>query len=181
VDLISKSNPARASAALPSPAGSGRHLTKGSVMPRRRTHADAIRNRVISIRVREAELERLKSEASAAGLSVSGLAEKLVCEGKVITRSSGGAAPLSPALLAELRRIGNNLNQIAHAVNSNLPPDVRFTTTTLHQLIQQLARDEILAERLKVAAQRIPSNDSAPPQARSEFQRRVQLHPARSE
>jgi hypothetical protein len=112
-------------------------------------------------------------------LSVSGLAEKLVSEGGVTISASDIPAPISPALMAELKRVGNNLNQIAHAVNSNLPPDVQYTTKTLAQLIHLLGQDEILAERLKAASTRMPSNDSSPPQARTEFQRSVQLRAAR--
>ena len=149
-------------------------------MPRRRTHTDAVRSRIVSIRLVEADYLRLKLDASWAGLSVSGLAEKLVRDGRVTIEQSDIPAPLSPVLMAELKRIGNNLNQIAHAVNSNLPPDVGFTSKTLAQLIQQLGRDEIVAERIKAASNRIASNDSAPPQARSEFQRSVQLRAARS-
>lgn len=148
-------------------------------MARRRTHSDDIRSKIISIRLLPADYERLKLNASWAGLSVSGLAERLVRDGRITIAQSDIPAPLSPALMAELKRIGNNLNQIAHALNSNLPPDVNFTVSTLHNLIQQLARDEILAERVKAASNRIPSNDSAPAQARPEFQRSVQLRAAR--
>jgi Bacterial mobilisation protein (MobC) len=148
-------------------------------MARHRTHADAIRSKIISIRVKPEDYERLKLDASWTGQSVSGLAEQLVRKGKIVVTDHDRPAPLHPALMSELRRIGNNLNQIAHAVNSNLPPSVRETSDTLSQLIQQLSRDELLSQRVKAAASRMPSNDSSPPQARSEFQRSVQLHPAR--
>lgn len=148
-------------------------------MPRRRTHSDDIRSKIISIRLLPADHERLKSNAAAAGLSVSGMAERLVRGARVRIEASSLPAPLSPALMAELKRIGNNLNQIAHALNSNLPPDVTFTASTLHRLIEQLARDEILAERIKAASTRMASNDSSPSQARQEFQRSVQLRTAR--
>jgi hypothetical protein len=149
-------------------------------LPRRRTHPDAPRSRVISIRIKEADYERLKLNAAWLKLTVSGLAERLVTKGGIKVLASDLPAPLDPALMAELKRVGNNLNQIAHAVNSNLPPDVGFTSRSLHRLIQLLAEDELLAQRLKSAAQRM-KDDSAPPQAREEFQRRVHLHPARSE
>lgn len=148
-------------------------------MARRRTHSDDIRSKIVSIRLLPADYERLKSNAAAAGLSVSGMAERLVRGARVRIEPSSVPAPLSPALMAELKRIGNNLNQIAHALNSNLPPDVTFTAGTLHSLIQQLARDEILAERIKAASTRMASNDSTPAQARQEFQRSVQLRAAR--
>ena len=148
-------------------------------MARRRTYADAVRTKIVSLRLTEADYLRLKLDSSWTGLSVSGLAHKLVREGRIEVSQSDIPAPLSPALMAELKRVGNNLNQIAHALNSNLPPDVQYTVKTLSQLIQLLGQDEILNERLKAASTRMPSNDSTPPQARSEFQRSVQLRPAR--
>jgi hypothetical protein len=148
-------------------------------MARRRTYADAVRTKIVSLRLTEADYLRLKLNSSWVGLSVSGLAQKLVREGRIEVVQSDIPAPLSPVLMGELKRVGNNLNQIAHALNSNLPPDVQYTAKTLSQLIQLLGQDEILAERLKAASTRMPSNDSSPPQARSEFQRSVQLRAAR--
>lgn len=149
-------------------------------LPRRRTHPDAPRDRLISIRVTSAEYARLKLQAGLARMSISGLAERFVSKGEVKVAASDLAARLDPALMAELKRVGNNLNQIAHALNSNLPPDVRFATQSLHQLIRLVAQDDLLAQRFKAAAQRMPQNDSAPPQAREEFQRSVHVHTARS-
>lgn len=148
-------------------------------MARRRTHTDAVRSRIVSIRLVEADYLKLKLDAAWAGLTVSGLAEQYVRHGKIEVKQSDRPVPLSPVLMAELKRIGNNLNQIAHAVNSSLPPETLYTASTLHQLIGQLAQDEILAQRIKAAAKKVNSHDPAPPQARSEFQRSVQLHPAR--
>ena len=148
-------------------------------MARRRTHTDAVRSRIVSIRLLEADYQKLKLDAAWVGLTVSGLAERYLRHGKIEVKQSDRPAPLAPALLAELKRIGNNLNQIAHAVNSNLPPQLQYTASTLHQLIEQLARDEVLAQRIKAAATHVSNHDPAPPQARSEFQRSVQLHPAR--
>lgn len=57
-------------------------------MPRRRTHSDDIRSKIISIRLLPADHERLKSNAAAAGLSVSGMAERLVRGARVRIEAS---------------------------------------------------------------------------------------------
>lgn len=148
-------------------------------MPRPRTHLHAARTRAITVRVTPSEYARLQAEAAQAGASVSGLAERYITRGTVRVEASRMPAPLDPALIAELKRIGNNLNQIAHALNSNLPPDTTFTARSLRDLIHTLMRDELLLQRLRDAKER--GDDSAPASPRQEFQRVVSVRPARSE
>jgi hypothetical protein len=148
-------------------------------MPKRRTHESAPRTKQVLIRLTPDEYLRRSIDAREAGLSVSGLCERLVCEGNVEIET-GRHQMMDPALFAELRRIGNNCNQIAHALNSNLPPDTMFAYRTVAGLIETLARDEMLAQQIAAALRtRKPANDSPAPQARDVFQRSVQLHPAR--
>lgn len=151
-----------------------------SPVPRHRTHADAPRDHVITVRLTSADHARLKLNAAWLKLSISGLAERILSKGQVKVLASDLPASLDPALMAELKRVGNNLNQIAHAVNSNLPPDLRMAAGSLHELIQLLGKSELLAQRMKTASQGMTPNDSVHPQAREEFQRSVQVHPARS-
>lgn len=153
-------------------------------MPRQRTHVAAPRSKTVTIRLTADEYLRRSIDAKRAGLSVSGLCERLVCEGKV--EAAVGHRPMDPALFAELRRLGNNANQIAHALNSNLPPDVQIAWQTARDLLRTLCREEMaaqlgsyiqdIAEALKPKS---PANDPPPAQARHVFQRSVQLHPAR--
>lgn len=149
-------------------------------MARHRTHAEAPRSKLVSIRLTEADFTKLKLDAGWAKMSISGFAERLVRERKITVLASDLPAPMHPGLLAELKRIGNNLNQIAHALNSNLPPDVSFTAKSLHQLIHLMGENELLGQRAREASTRMTKDDSASASAREEFQRSVRVHPARS-
>lgn len=169
-------------------------------MARRPTHDSNPRTKQVLIRLTPDEYLRRAVDARKAGLTVSGLCERLVTQGKVEAVAASGHRPMHPAYFAELRRIGNNANQIAHALNSNLPPDVQFAWRTALDLLQLLAREELrsqqaLSERPRSVQQdpansftdaiaqalrtRTQANDPPTPQARDIFQRRVQVHPAR--
>jgi hypothetical protein len=139
-------------------------------MSRRRTHDEAIRNRLITIRVTEAQHARLRGQAEDAGMTISGLAEQLVCKGRVaiVTRAEAG---LDRAMVSELKRLGNNLNQIAHAANAGLPPSVPAAAKYLHDLMTLLVKDHYFVTRIQAARSREAANDSSPSLAREEFQR----------
>ena len=168
-------------------------------MAKPRTHANAPRTKTVTIRLTPDEHLRRSIEARKSGLSVSGLCERLVTQGKV-EAAAGGPLLMDPALFAEVRRIGNNANQIAHALNSNLPPDVQFAWRTARDLLQLIASQEMLLQRAAGEGPRPGKSDpetayiqqiakargtgrraSVPPpaQARHIFQRSVQVHPAR--
>jgi hypothetical protein len=148
-------------------------------MSRRRTHQHAPRSKTVTIRLTEDEYLRRLADAKSAGLTVSGLCERLVREGRVEVRAEAHHRPIDPVLFAELRRIGNNANQIAHALNGNLPPDTQLAWRTVRDLLQMLMRDEMFAQQIAALRTRSPANDPPPAQARPVFQRSVQLHPAR--
>ena len=148
-------------------------------MPRPRTHMTGPRARQILIRVTEEAHTGLAIKAKSAGLSVSGLCERLVTQGKLEVISAANAE-LHPALFAELRRIGNNINQLAHAANGLMPPDVRMMVSNFDKLFRTLIQNELIARRMNEDLRsRSTANDSAPSSPRDQFQRSVQLHPAR--
>ena len=81
------------------------------------------RSTAIRVRVTPADAERLKAEAAAAGTSVAGylVSGRLTVEAATRPRmnrrpASADTAALTQALV-ELNRVGNNLNQIARALN----------------------------------------------------------------
>ena len=81
------------------------------------------RSTAIRVRVTPADAERLKTEAAAAGTSVAGylVSGRLTIEAATRPRmnrrpASADTAALTQALV-ELNRVGNNLNQIARALN----------------------------------------------------------------
>ena len=57
-------------------------------------------------------------------------------------------AELHPAVFAELRRIGNNINQLAHAANGLMPPDVRMMVGNFDKLFKLLTQNELIARRM---------------------------------
>lgn len=167
-------------------------------MARRRTHGSTLRNRVVSIRLTDDEYAKRASEARRAGLTMSSLCEQLVNKGRVEAAPETAHRRMDPSVFVELRRIGNNANQIAHALNSNLPPDVQFAWRTARDLLQLFARQElqlqqVASERPRQAEgeqpfvnriaealnTRTPVNDWSIPQARDVFQKSVLVHPAR--
>ena len=87
------------------------------------------RIREITIRLTEAELAAVRNKAAARGMSMSNLARKLLVDVEHIeisqTRRRRGATPArlpaptaDPALVREVARIGNNVNQLARWANT---------------------------------------------------------------
>ncbi|MBR2537098.1 MAG: MobC family plasmid mobilization relaxosome protein [Hyphomicrobium sp.] len=112
-------------------------------------------------------------------LTVSGLCERLVLDGKVETSAEPSYKLMDPALFTELRRIGNNVNQIAHAVNGNLPPDLMMAWSSVHSLLTNLLAAELIKQKTSALRTRTDDDGTPPPQARDVFQRSVRVHPAR--
>lgn len=74
--------------------------------------------------------------------------------------------PADPAVLYELKRIGNNINQIAHAVNTGLPPSVTLTVQSFRHLFEALTDDVEFRRRLDAIRMRSEFNGTAHPQSR---------------
>jgi aryl-alcohol dehydrogenase-like predicted oxidoreductase len=134
---------------------------------------------MVCIRMTEDDYALKVAQAKELGLTVSGLCERLVLTGKVDAGARPAYRAMDPALFTELRRIGNNVNQIAHAVNGNLPPDTAFAWRTAQLLITQLLSEELLNQKTHSLRTRAQADDSPPPQTRDIFQRSVRVHPAR--
>ncbi|MGE5512897.1 MAG: plasmid mobilization protein [Bacteroidota bacterium] len=148
-------------------------------MGRKRTHLKGARTRMVCIRLTDDDFAQRSAQARELGLTVSGLCERLVRDGRIVSGPRPAYTVMDPALFNELRRIGNNANQIAHALNSNLPADTRFAWKTAHDLISALLSEELAKQKTQALRTRTIANDSPPPQTRAEFQRSVRLYPAR--
>ncbi|WP_366785788.1 MobC family plasmid mobilization relaxosome protein [uncultured Hyphomicrobium sp.] len=165
-------------------------------MARRRTHAASPRSKTVTIRLTPDQHLRRSMDARQAGLSLSGLCERLICDGKV--EAAPGYLKLDPAIFAQLCHIGNNVNQIAHALNGNLPADVVDAYRQAQELLRLLAHlqhaqrtqrsghpihphqpPSFVHQIAQALGPRNPSNDPSPAQARHVFQRSVQVHPPR--
>lgn len=134
---------------------------------------------MVCIRMTDEDYALKAAQAKELGLTVSGVCERLVLTGKVDTSALPAYRAMDPALFTELRRIGNNVNQIAHALNGNLPPDTAFAWRTAQQLLAKLLSDELINQKTIALRTRSTADDSPTPQARDIFQRSVRVHPAR--
>lgn len=120
------------------------------------------REAVLSIRMTHEQRAEIARRSHNAGMTDSGYASLLL-----LKRKPKIVVPeyrqIDPTLFNELRRIGNNLNQIAHAANAGLPPDHRMTAKALHDLITAFLQDDLLAQRMEYEAKSAnksrPAND----------------------
>ncbi|WP_416409811.1 plasmid mobilization protein [Agrobacterium rosae] len=79
----------------------------------------ARKDRLVNVRVTDAEREKIEEAAKAADMSVSAFFRSLLLEGAgvrpILTRDD---RLIMAALLEDMRKIGVNLNQVARALNS---------------------------------------------------------------
>lgn len=71
-----------------------------------------------------------------------------------------------PAALYDLRRIGQNINQIAHAVNTGLPPSVELVVDSFRHLFEALTDAPEFLRRLEAIRLELEFNGAAAPSAR---------------
>lgn len=154
-------------------------------MAGRRKSERPLKSTIVTFRLPADERMRLAKKASNAGMTLTELITACL-EGRVSKVEDVAAArhanddlrPLPPEVFAELRRIGNNVNQIAHAVNSGLPPELRYAYGQAARLVELLIADE-LSLRRKALRTRTSAHGSAHSQTGSELQGGVRLYPAR--
>ncbi len=148
------------------------------------------RTETIAFRVTPEDRARFEEAASEAGLSLSTFLTSLTdrrldrlrthldeIRATQAYQEPAGRQPVPPELLAELRRIGNNINQIAHAVNSGLPVDTRRLVQHMKALLDLIHEHNLSPRPPDKQTQRQTANDPAPAQTRNEFQRSVHLYP----
>jgi hypothetical protein len=117
---------------------------------------------VITIRLTKAERARLEQRASAAGLTVSAWSAQALAGGRITVETRAAALVLPLELIAEFKRIGNNVNQIAHALNSMKPVAEGAVAQEFLAFIRAFMRDETLKERAAPAASHfLKSRDTA--------------------
>lgn len=116
-------------------------------MARKRTHDDAARTKMVSVRLRDDTYDRITDAAAQAGLSRAGYVEHLIEDRPVMVEAVTGTA-LPTVLLNELKRIGNNLNQIAHNTHCEITPDDRALAKGMAELVRALAAYDLTRSRL---------------------------------
>jgi len=149
------------------------------------------KNETIAFRVTAAERERLENAAIDAGMSLSAYLAAMLerrtnqMRGRLAEMQRPPPPPesnqpaLSPEALHELRRIGNNINQIAHALNSGLPPEPQHLVHQLQKLLDLIFRNNLHQARTTTQSNKAANDGSPTAQTRHEFQRRVHIRPER--
>lgn len=133
----------------------------------------APKSTVIALRVSIEQREAIEKIAVTEGTTVSAYIATLVAEavpGKpnpVAVNNQSEAPPLlrlaDPAPLAELRRIGVNINQIAHRLNIGAPPELTATAHAYRELFDLLTDPDAFMKRLAaVDRPTVPSPERKP-------------------
>lgn len=149
-------------------------------MTRPKKEPDDCKGYRLTIRMTKADYGGLAYHADRHGTSVANYARLLLTQSSIPTRTVPGADRLSPVLHGELKRIGNNLNQLTHAANAGLTPRSLSLIRTLDGIITLLTEDETTAPRIRAArTARTIANDTPPSQKGIELQRGVRLYSAR--
>lgn len=147
-------------------------------MPRVRTQLTQKRHRQINIRVTDDDHARLSADARRAGLKLTAYCEVLMLRRKIEIANTT-VHRMDPALFAELRRIGNNVNQVAHAINAGLPPHLVLAANALNGVLHTLLRDDLLNRRIEALRMRTEFDGAAPPEKGVQLQGRLRVYSAR--
>jgi hypothetical protein len=120
-------------------------------LSRRAGRGDKSRTEVVAIRLTKAERVRLEQRAAAAGLTVSAYAAQALADGRVTVEAQPAAIVLPPELIAEFKRVGNNLNQIAHRHNAGKHVPDGALAQAVNEFVRTFLRDESLKARALTA------------------------------
>lgn len=108
------------------------------------------KDHVVTFRLSTELHERLRRTAANAGLTMTDVltasiardVDRLVIALREIHGAETGTRTLAPEVFAELCRIGNNVGQVAHAINAGLPPDVQNAYVQVGRLLTLLLEQE---------------------------------------
>jgi len=115
-------------------------------MGRKRTHHDAKRTKIVSARLTQETYDLISVHAEKLGLTRAGYVEHLIEDRPLrILRPASDELPVT--FLNELKRIGNNLNQIAHARNAGQNVDPRQFQTVVTEIIATICSNEVMRRR----------------------------------
>jgi hypothetical protein len=100
-----------------------------------RPRKEEVRDRQFNIKLTERELEAVRECAAEAGMRTVDFGRARLLDGSAVAKAAAAARPrVDPLFLAELSRLGNNLNQVARKLNT-LP---RPSPPTLEPLLQEI-------------------------------------------
>ena len=119
-------------------------------MGRKRTHHEAKRTKIVSARLTQETYDLISVHAEKLGLTRAGYVEHLIEDRPLrIQRPTSDTLPVT--FLNELKRIGNNLNQIAHARNAGQNVDPRHFQTVVTEIIATICSNEVMRRRYEEA------------------------------
>lgn len=116
-------------------------------MGKRAPRGGTARTKIVTVRLTPAEHARVQHRAAMAGSTVSAWAAEALSDGRV-TVDVVHISRLHPALIAELKRVGNNINQIAACLNALYNVPAHEILAQMQHLLETLIRDEAVAARV---------------------------------
>ena len=114
------------------------------------------KNIVVKFRASQTERDQISKQAEAVGMTVSDYCRSALASPTKRPRKARHVQA-DPSLLRELQRIGNNLNQIAHAIHSE-----RFRPSEVVEVITLVREFEQEITALKALATPNNGDDDAP-------------------
>lgn len=130
-------------------------------MGRKRSHHESTRTKVISARMTEDTYDLITEHAETLGLTRSGYVEHLI-ENRPIRMVRSRADELTVPVINELKRIGNNLNQMAHARNAEQRVDPAQFRTVLSEIITVICRNHALRSHYTNAFEEVVGSKADP-------------------
>jgi len=127
-------------------------------MGRKRSHRDETRTKIISARLTQDTYDIITQHAERLGLTRAGYVEHLI-ENRPLKIVRGQMDELTVPLINELKRIGNNLNQIAHARNAGSDIDPSHFHTVLADIIRVICRNELTRKHYAEAYTEVVGED----------------------
>jgi hypothetical protein len=106
-----------------------------------RNNTNARRTRRLIVRLSDEDLAAIRTNAREASVSVSEYVRRVAVEGRIVRMQESG---YGMALASQLKRVGNNLNQlmpIAH-LNGELPPELAAVCRQLEAIFDRILRIE---------------------------------------
>lgn len=152
-------------------------LLEEAFVAKRADRSDEARTEVLTVRLTRSARTKIAHNAAAAGVTVSAWCADVLADGRNVVEVAPTRA-LNPALVAELKRIGNNINQIAARLNLGKQSLERSVANAMSALMEALLRDEVLASRVGEFERSHPDGATHSPPG-NELQGGVRLHPPR--
>jgi hypothetical protein len=145
-------------------------------LARRAPRGEEPRTKTLTVRLTATERALVEQRAAAANLTPSGYLGALIRTGRVTVQRTD---TLDPTRKAELTRIAHSVVALADAARAGQAPGQWQTVEAMHDLMTWLMQDEITRRRVEAYEARRGADDTEAAPARDEFQRRVNLSPAR--